>query len=68
MSMIGYMWLGAWILTLIILGLIVVSTGLPDDGTGNNNGEIFIAWGGKVFYLIALAWTFYEMGAHFSGL
>lgn len=66
--MFGYMWLGAWLLTLVILGIVVVSTGLPDDGTGNDGVEMYSAWGGKVFYLIALAWTFYEMGAHFARL
>lgn len=27
--MVGYMFLGAWLLMLIILGIIVISTGIP---------------------------------------
>ena len=66
--MIGYMWLGAWLLTIVILGFIVVTTGLPDNGSGRNDGEVLIAWTGKMFYLVILAWTFYEIGVHFSNL
>lgn len=66
--MIAYMWLGAWILTLIILGIIVVSTGLPSDETGNNGDAVMVAWAGKVLYLFLLAMTFYKMGEHFAGL
>jgi len=66
--MIEYMFLGAWILTLIILGIIVISTGLPDDGAGNNGDEVMVAWAGKLLYLFLLAITFYKMGEHFAGL
>lgn len=35
----GYMWLGAWLLTIIVAGVFVTLTGLPDDGTGNDDYE-----------------------------
>lgn len=66
--MFGYMWLGAWLLTLVIIGIIVISTGLPDDGTGDSFGETFVVWSAKIIYLIVLAITFYKMGAHFVGI
>lgn len=63
--MVGYMFLGAWLLTLIILGIIVISTGIPyeesDDGS-----MTFIVWFAKMFYLLLLASTMYELGAHFA--
>jgi len=66
--MFGYMWLGAWLLTLLIFGVIVVSTGLPNDHVDDGSDVAIVAWFGKVLFLIAVAVTFYEMGAHFSGL
>lgn len=65
--MIVYMVLGAWCLTLIALGFVVVSTGLPDHN-GNTGEEIFLVWCLKVAYLVALAVTMYKIGAHFSSL
>lgn len=65
--MIGYIVLGAWLLTLIILGFIVISTGLPNQIT-SEEGTFFTAWFAKLAYLVALAVTFYEMGVHFSNL
>ena len=59
--------LGAWCLTLIALGFVVVSTGLPED-SGHTGDEIFLVWCLKVVYLIILAVTMYKMGAHFSSL
>lgn len=65
--MIIYMVLGAWCLTLIALGFVVVSTGLPDDN-GNSGDEIFLVWCLKIAYLVVLVVTVYKMGAHFSSL
>ena len=65
--MIVYMVLGAWCLTLIALGFVVVSTGLPEDN-GHTGDEIFLVWCLKVVYLIILAVTMYKMCAHFSSL
>lgn len=63
----GYIGLGAWLLTLIILGFIVVSTGIPEKSNYNDDGPILI-WCCKLLYLLALSATMYQMGEHFSNL
>lgn len=63
----GYMGLGAWLLTLVILGVLITVTGLPDQEYSEDGGPLLI-WFSKILYLLALAVTFYEMGKHFSNL
>lgn len=61
------MWLGAWILTLVILGIVVISTGLPDENHADDN-EIIVIWLIKLMYLGVLATTFYSLGERFSNI
>lgn len=62
--MIEYMLLGAWLLVLLILGVIVTATGMP----GHHDDEYAAAWVVKMIYLVLLSVTMYKMGAHFSGM
>lgn len=65
--MIEFMALGAWVLTLVVVGIIVISTGLPELDYPGDDGPLII-WICKLIYLVAIAVTFYEMGVHFSSI
>lgn len=62
--MIEYMLLGAWLLVLIVLGVLVITTGMPDI----NDNDYAAAWVVKAIYLVLLSVTMYQMGAHFGGM
>lgn len=63
----GYIGLGAWLLALVITGLIVITTGLPDK-VGNDDEGPALVCGLKFAYLVALSFTMYQIGEHFSNL
>lgn len=65
--MYGYMWLGAWLLTLLFLGIVAITTGLPNERY-HEESQIVSAWLAKCLYLFALAMTFYHMGVHFGDM
>lgn len=66
--MVGYVILGAWLLTLVILGVIVISTGLPNDEKRHDDDDKRMVWFLKAFYLIALSITMYRIGEHIASL
>lgn len=65
--MIGYIFLDAWLLTLVILGIIVVSTGIPEEESEYDMKPRAV-WCAKMTYLVLLAGTMYKMGEHFANL
>ena len=62
MEMFGYVLLGAWLMMLLILGIIVISTGLREEYGVEN------VWTLKLIYLIVLSGTMYGIGEHFANL
>lgn len=62
--MIEYMLLGAWLLVVLILGVVVTATGMPEQHDDEYAAALIL----KMIFLVLLSVTMYSMGAHFSGM
>ena len=63
--MITYMFLGAYLLILLALGLWIASTGIPDVNE-YDSAAVFFVWTLRVAYLCLLAYTMFELGIYNS--
>lgn len=63
--MVEMIFLGAWLMILLIVGVIISFTGLPETTGNEPDGKILVAVI-RFLYLVALSITFYQIGVFFS--
>jgi len=63
-SIVNYMFLGGWVLTLIIVSLIVSAHGNCKTDEGTAIFQFML----KILFILIVAGTFYSMGEHFSNI